>query len=117
MTTFFMSGCGIFGPAPGKGRKAKRGYAKAAPVIKAIDEYHNETGGYPSSLDVLLPTYLAEWPKGFDADGICLGFIPEDGLCYTKTEKSYEIRFSYTGPGKNICVYTPESGWNAIGYF
>ncbi len=114
---FILSGCGIFCPAPGKGGKAKRSYAKAAPVIAALDEYCGATGEYPGSLDTLVPTYLSEFPLGFNSNGESLGLMPEDGLCYIKTDKSYEIRYSYNGPGRNLCVYTPESGWSASGYW
>ena len=113
MLVLVLAGC----PAPGKGRKAKLAYAIAAPVITALKKYHNATGGYPKSLDVLVPKYLAELPKDFSADEMIDGIASDKGLGYRKTDKSYEIGFTYYGPGINRCTYTPESGWTAFRYY
>ena len=42
---------------------AAEGQQKADELIKALEQYKNDTGGYPSELDVLVPTYVAAIPK------------------------------------------------------
>ncbi len=42
---------------------AAEGQQKANELIKALERYKNDTGRYPSELDVLVPTYVAAIPK------------------------------------------------------
>lgn len=101
-----LSAC-IFGPPPGEGSKAERGYAAAAPVIEALEAYHTAQQTYPATLDELAPDYLAAIPQ------------PEamPPLTYELTEQSYQLAFEYVGPGMNRCVYTPEEEWDCMGFF
>jgi hypothetical protein len=97
----------LFGPPPGEGRKAERGYAAAAPVIEALAAYHTAHQGYPATLEEMVPDYLAAIPH------------PEEmpPLSYSVTDAGYELAFQYVGPGMNRCVYTPKDGWDCMGYF
>ena len=96
-----MTGCHLYGPAPGKGAKAERFYVKAKPIIQALEAYRTSVGSYPEELDALKPSYLKEvdWPFGM----------------YQRTEDGYELWFSYEGPGINSCVYKPAGEWECSG--
>ncbi len=92
---------------PGEGKKAERGYALAAPIITALENYHTAEGHYPTQLEELLPYYLSDLP------------LQEDGtpLEYAVEGESYWLQFSYTKPGFNDCIYRPEAGWKCHGYY
>lgn len=92
---------------PGEGKKAEQGYALAAPVITALESYHDAEGHYPTQLIELLPDYLTDLPKQKDGTP----------LEYAVGEKSYRLQFSYTKPGFNTCTYRPEVGWECHGYY
>jgi hypothetical protein len=98
-----LTGC----PKPGEGEQAERGYQACQPIIDALAHYHADTGVYPESLNVLLPTYITAIPQTVNAYPIQ----------YTKALSSYRLRFSYERPGMNHCDYTPETGWICVGYF
>jgi hypothetical protein len=105
----FLSACA----APGEGVKAKSGYAAAAPVIKALEAYHQANAGYPASLDKLVPAFIA---------GDRLAATMPDGkvrpLEYRQVANGYELSFSYTGPGTNQCVYRASTeGWKCYGAY
>jgi hypothetical protein len=101
-----LSGC-VGGPPPGEGEKAERGYEQAQPIIVALEQWHTKNGIYPQSLEVLVPAYFNTLP------------VPNKnyGYTYRQSNKSYELRFNYTGPGMNICSYSPLKRWECIGYF
>jgi hypothetical protein len=104
-----LSGCN----SPGKGAKAEAGYNNARPVIAALKRYHDRQNDYPPALRDLVPADLAEsaWrtPEG---TGVSEFFE------YKKSGSSYQLKFSYTGPGMNQCVYTPEAGkWECVGHY
>lgn len=97
----------LIGDPPGEGQKAEAGYKACAPIIEALESYEAEHNAYPEKLDALVPGYLPE-------DSI----KPEDFLFdYQITDTSYKLVFRYTGPGMNICTYTPETGWDCFGYW
>lgn len=89
---------------PGRGAKADAGYARAEPVIQALEKFERETHGWPATLAELVPTYFAAIPQA-------------DSLEYKRTTTSFELRFHYSPPGMNTCVYTPESKWQCSGYY
>ena len=93
---------------PGVGAKAEKGYQTCAPIISALADYKAKNGTYPKKLEDLIPTFLAESAL-VSVDG-----MPVD---YTLTTASYQLKFHYTGPGMNTCVYAPENGWHCSGYY
>lgn len=95
------------GEPPGEGVQARRGYEACEPVIAALEQYHDDHGGYPETLDALSPAYLEEIPQ--EANGFPIE--------YERTAGSYTLEFSYLGPGMNHCTYTPEAGWDCYGYY
>jgi len=97
----------VIGPPPGEGQKAEAGYKACAPIIDALESYKVEHNSYPETLDALVPGFLPDLlvkPEGFVFD-------------YRYKGASYELVFRYAGPGMNICTYTPETGWDCIGYY
>jgi hypothetical protein len=92
---------------PGVGVKADRGYRACKPVISALSRYYDDHGGYPESLEALVPAYLAEVPLN----------VNEMPVLYGLTEQSYTLEFSYVGPGMNHCSYTPEAEWDCYGFY
>ncbi len=86
---------------PGKGPRAERGYQMSRPVIEALKQYYEKNGEYPEGLAALVPDYIKEIPS----------------IGYRKKDPSYELEFSYEGPGVNRCVYTPEKDWNCSGHY
>jgi hypothetical protein len=95
------------GQPPGEGPRAEAGYAACAPIIAALEQYHQANGAYPETLDVLAPQYLGQVP----------GSIEAQPIVYRLTEASYSLEFSYVGPGMNHCSYSPEAGWDCYGYY
>ena len=97
--------------APGEGVKAKSGYAAAAPVITALEAYRQANAAYPSSLNQLVPKYIA-------ADRLT-ATIPDNKVMpfkYRQVDSGYELSFSYTGPGTNQCVYRESTkAWKCYG--
>lgn len=101
LTASMISGCHLYGPAPGEGIKAEYFYLNAKPIIQALEAYQKTMGNYPDTLEALKPDYLnrIDWPSRM----------------YQKTENGYELWFSYEGPGVNSCVYKPAGGWECSG--
>jgi hypothetical protein len=97
----------FIGPPPGVGPKAEQGYQACAPFIDGLARYHEQHGAYPESLAALAPASQTD-------------VSPVDGpieIAYRVTDTSYQLEFRYTGPGMNICTFTPEIGWHCTGYF
>ncbi len=96
-----LNGCHIYGPPPGHGEKAGRFYAKAEPIIQALEQYRKKEGEYPGSLEALKSGYLPkpDWPSHG----------------YKKKEDGYELWFYYEGPGINTCIYKPPGKWECTG--
>ena len=97
----------LLGDPPGQGPRAQAGYAAAAPVIAALDQYHQAHGSYPATLSALVPEQLPALP------GVVNGYPLE----YQAAAGSYSLAFSYTGPGMNHCTYTPGTLWQCNGYY
>lgn len=106
LLAFLLGGC----PPPGQGPKAEAGYRRAAPVIDALDRYHQARGSYPETLAALVPEWL---PAASEAHPL--------GLGYVRHGEHYKLSFSYGGPGVNHCLYdtgaTPPSSWQCHGYY
>jgi hypothetical protein len=99
-------GC-LISEQPGVGAKADAGYKACAPLIAALVQYYQVKNEYPTGLSELVPAFLPDLPPEIQAMGIS----------YMRSESSYTLSFSYTGPGMNHCIYTPEKGWNCSGYY
>ncbi len=101
-------GC-LFGAveAPGEGAKAALRYQTCAPLIAALEQYHQLKRAYPDTLNPLTPDFLPALPADLAALEIT----------YARTDASYTLQFRYTGPGVNRCSYTPETGWKCSGYY
>jgi hypothetical protein len=97
----------LIGPPPGKGAKAERGYQVCQPIIEALDKYYMAEGEYPLMLKSLSPAYIGDVSSEVNGSPII----------YRTTKESYRLEFSYTGPGMNICTYTPENDWHCYGYY
>ena len=97
----------LIGEPPGQGLRAQRGYQATAPIIAALEKYHQAHGQYPATLDALMPDDLAAVPASVN------GFP----ITYRAAAGSYTLEFSYTGPGMNHCTYTPAALWKCGGYY
>ena len=97
----------LVGEPPGQGAQAQRGYQAAAPIIAALETYHQAHGQYPATLDTLVPAYLAAIPASVNG-------YP---LTYQAVGGSYTLQFSYAGPGMNHCTYAPSTLWKCFGYY
>jgi hypothetical protein len=104
-----LTACNLFtvDEPPGVGEKAEIGYAALDPIIKALEQYHTDTGTYPASLDELVLEYLSGVPTE----------VNDEPISYTKIGESYSLAFHYTGPGMNTCTYTPEEKWHCSGAY
>lgn len=97
-------------PPPGKGPRAERGYRLAAPVIDALERYHQAHGVYPDSLPQLVPAFLPS--------SALRAPVPGHPFRYGRAPDGYTLTFRYVGPGMNECTWTPVSrSWNCSGYF
>lgn len=109
----------------GEGRKAEAGFRHATPVIAALEEFHRDRGSYPVELEELVPTYLS-------SDKLLLP-VPLGGgiqrirstasnnpriFSYDQDGNSYDLSFSYEGPGINRCIYDSETKtWYSHGHY
>ncbi len=94
------------GDPPGQGPRAEAGQAAAAPVVAALDRYHQAHASDPATLAALVPEELSAPP----------GAVNGYPLEYQAQAGSYRLDFSYTGPGMNHCSYTRETKWHCTGY-
>jgi len=127
----YMTSCCCFGPAPGKGRKARAGFRAAAPVILALERFHKSHGQYPATLDELVPTYLPDTTallvrgkvKPLHSPHAAATASPQGNsllgvFWYHQTGDTYDLSFQYTGPGMNSCSYDPKTKtWLSSGYY
>jgi hypothetical protein len=100
-------------PRPGHGAKAARGFARAAPVLTALAEYHARVGSYPDSLAALVPAYLT-------AAALATPDRAQERypLEYQRDSTGFRLRFRYVGPGMNYCDYSAaRPKWRCGGYF
>jgi hypothetical protein len=96
----------LVGPPPGVGPAAERGYQACAPIIDALARYQADHGQYPAELAALAPGYVPTLPG---VDGLDIHYQPQG--------TGYRLEFRYAGPGMNVCVYTPDQGWDCYGYY
>ena len=100
--------------APGEGRVAHFGRMRGAQLIRGIESYHLENARYPKSLNELTPRYLSR------NDLIKLLSSPPKFDYISNSPESYELTFSYTGPGINTCSYVAEkvdAVWSCSGHY
>jgi hypothetical protein len=116
---------------PGQGPRAQAGYRAAAPVIAALDKFHDERGYYPTNLSELVPSYLpsssallvheqAEPVRSPHSAAVAdtAGESNLDWFWYRPSSNSYSLMFHYTGPGMNDCIYDSTTrNWSAHGYY
>jgi hypothetical protein len=98
---------------PGEGPKAARGYARAAPVINALETFRRLLRRYPDSLTDLVPVFLP-------ATALAVPTGPQEHypLQYRTDSGEFTLTFRYVGPGMNECSFsTPARKWNCSGYY
>src|SRR6476661_5422707 len=86
--------------APGEGPKAAHGYARARPVIAALDSFRIVKGAYPDSLAQLVPAFLAA--SALVPPAASQEHYPFE---YTKEPGDFTLAFRYAGPGMNWCSF------------
>lgn len=98
---------------PGEGPKAQRGYARSQPVIQALERYREEHRMYPTELTTLVPRYLP--PTALQPPNDPAQNHPFE---YRVERDSYELTFTYAGPGFNRCTYASATRrWTCRGAF
>jgi hypothetical protein len=108
LAAMLLSGCAaVTEEPPGVGAKANQGYAACNFIITVLEEYNTANGEYPESLQELVPDYSPSIPDR----------VNNEPIVYTRTETGYTLRFSYVGPGMNICTYSTDAGreWRCTG--
>jgi hypothetical protein len=97
-----LTGC--FSTPLGEGWKARAGYRDSAPVILALERFHEDHKHYPDDLNGLVPDYLK--------------LLPTRRFGYHRDGDSFWLSFSYTGPGMNDCTYDSKTQtWHSRGYY
>jgi len=115
---------------PGKGRKARAGYRAAAPVIAALEKFHDDNSRYPTNLVELVPMYLSAtnllaqkhveplpsysppWERS--ATNRQEFVAPYDMFWYERDGDVYTLGFTYFGPGVSMCGYDSKTKtWHA----
>lgn len=112
LLALLLTGC----PPPGSGLTARRGYRAADVAMRALGAYYADQHRYPDSLQELLPRYLAQQPT---LPGPLFPIGRRYLLEYKRTERDYQIGFSYGGSGRNHCYFSPSAGprWTCHGYY
>ncbi len=110
ISAYLVAGC--FGPAPGKGEKAERGFRRGALAIAALESYRRDSARYPRYLIQLVPGYLADSALSGS------GRPAEYPLQYDLDSSGYRVTSRYAGPGMNECEYVSRTGaWRCSGYY
>ena len=100
-----LPGC----PPPGKGPTAEAAYSEATPVIAALERFRAAKGQYPDTLAALVPEFAQSVPAETG---------PGTTFSYKHVGNSFELTFTYTGPGVNHCDYLSTSAtWHCGGYY
>lgn len=86
--------------SPGEGPKAARGFARAKPVIAALDSFRVANGAYPDSLAQLVPMFLPA--SALVPPAASQEHYPFE---YTKEVADFMLLFRYEGPGMNWCSF------------
>ena len=87
--------------APGHGPAAQAALHSAQPYLDAIERYHAERGGYPLTLDDLVPDYLGGRVHRSN------GTEPE----YQRLGPGYKLTVNYTNPLPVHCAWQPGTRW------
>jgi len=111
---FVLTGisCRGFAEKPGAGLRAEQGFAVAFPVTQALENYKNDNGKYPQTLNELTPKYLGKNPQQEEGGDVKLTYYPNP------QGETYRLRFTYEIPmgGTDECNFTPEDKkWNCSG--
>jgi len=93
--------CGSVGGGPYE----QQGYQACAPIIEALQQYHEATGQYPATLEELIPDYLQQIPS--EVNGFPLHYA-RIGEGQTQT---YALAFAFPAGAGATCSYMPEDGW------
>jgi hypothetical protein len=93
---------------PGHGPTAAAAYALADPLIAGLERFKQDKGSYPDKLAELVPVYVRSLPP--ETNNIAL-------FNYTRKGETYNLDFSYSGPGINWCVYHPGGKWSCGGAY
>lgn len=93
---------------PGKGAAAEAWFKRCQPIIDALENYKIKNLHYPENVKTLLPEYVGTIPEEE---------LKQGELRYRAQKGSYELMFTYYGPGVNYCIYKPESKWSCSGYY
>ena len=75
------------------------------PLIDALEQYHQTTGEYPESLDILIPKYLQEIPHSGVTMYPSYTYSPREG--YKNKISSYYLYSSIPLPGWDEFLYGP----------
>jgi hypothetical protein len=121
--TLCMTSC--LSAPPGEGWKARAGFSHAAPVIAALEKFHQDRGSYPVELEELVPTYLSSEQLllppplrgGIQRIRSTTTHNPQM-FSYDQEGDGYSLGFSYAEPGMNDCVYdSKKKSWQSSGYY
>ena len=107
--SFAVCSCWRAASGPKRARKPAVGFADAEPIIEALGRFSAENRFYPEALADLVPSYLSEVPG--EVDGYPLDYWATDAGW------SFELAFSYSGPGIKGCRYRSATGWACNGYY
>jgi hypothetical protein len=92
IVTVLAAGCLVACETAGKGPIAEAGYRAAAPVIAAIDRFHEDHGRYPAKLQELVPHYLRH-VRQVAVFNSGLGDL--QGFEYYPERDRYQLSFAY----------------------
>lgn len=96
--------------APDKCEQAITGKDEAKPVIAALQTYLTAHNKYPEVLHELTPSYLSSDHTVLDDSYRTLE--------YERSSDGFKLKFEYTGPGINSCVYQSSNNqWSCTGHF
>ncbi len=72
-------------------------------IVQALEQYHLETGTYPTELTGLAPVYLAALPEALTTQGT--------GWLYTSNDKQYTLGYWHDPDrdGATLCLHSSES--------
>jgi hypothetical protein len=100
--------------SPGEGKMADLGKAHSTRIVGALDKFRHEHGEYPRSLEELTPNLLTSVQL--------LEYTSHPAVIEYRRDSPqvFELSFSYTGPGRNTCIYRSDerkNGWECFGYY
>ena len=108
----FVAGCFCHGEIA-KHPVAQSGFDHCEPVIQAIERFRADTGGYPTRLSALVPTYLGALPSTPEPTSSKAPVIHD--VFYRKTSAGFLLSFRFLTCSANVCEYQPRLGWSCRG--